>query len=99
MKKNLGNVIAEENERRIPVSYKKAVIINVHSDSWSADVNVVGDYQSLYRNIPLSSAIPSDVRNGDRCKVDLFDESNPNDMVVAYLYGRKYRTSYDSVYD
>lgn len=80
----------EENKKRSPSSYKKGIIVNVHSDSWTADINIIGDYQSLIKNVSLSSGVSSDVRAGDKCRLELFDESNPNDMVIAYLYGRKY---------
>jgi hypothetical protein len=73
-----------------PATFKKAVIATVHSESATADVYIVGNAQSLLKNIPLSSAVDAnDVKVGDKCRVDMFDETNPDDSVVAYTYGRK----------
>ena len=50
---------------------------------------IVGNNQTVIRNIPVASSIDiTKVNLGDRCRVDMFDEKNPNDMVVAYTYAK-----------
>ncbi|MGH2639898.1 MAG: hypothetical protein ACRDF4_11575, partial [Rhabdochlamydiaceae bacterium] len=81
--------VKKQNNKTTPATFKRGVIVTVHPSAWSADVIVVGNNQTILKNIPLSSAItPSQVRAGDRCRIDMFDETNQNDMIIAYTYGR-----------
>jgi hypothetical protein len=70
-----------------PATFKHGVIAAVYRQSWSADVVVEGDMQTVLKNIPMSSAVPYNVRVGQLCRIDMFDETNPKDSVVAYTYG------------
>ncbi len=80
-----------QHRRLVRSTFKKAFIVAVHSASATADVYFAENSQTVINNIPLSSQItPSLVRVGDRCRVDVFDETNPNDMVIAYIYGRTF---------
>lgn len=82
--------VEKENKKVTPATFKRGLIVAVHNSSWSADVIVVGNNQTILKNIPLSSAInPNAIQAGDRCRIDMFDEVNQGDMVVAYTYGRK----------
>jgi hypothetical protein len=70
-----------------PATFKHGVITAVYRQSWSADVVVEGDVQTVLKGIPMSSAVPYNVRVGQLCRIDMFDETNPKDSVVAYTYG------------
>lgn len=83
--KNLG-------DRVNPAFLKKGIINKVFPECWTADVILVGSPQTILKAIPLASHIDAlSVQEGDKCKLDLFDETNPTDMVVAYIYGRKFK--------
>jgi len=76
-------------------TFKKGILAKVYPDTATADVTIVGSTQSILKNIPMSSAVdPSDAKIGDRCRIDMFDESNPSDSVIAYIYGRKKSAAY-----
>ena len=78
--------------KTIPATFKKGIIAKLNTDLGTADVIIVGSNQTVLKNLPLSSAIDIyDIRLNDKCRVDMFDESNPQDSVVAYTYGRKKR--------
>ncbi len=79
-----------QNERLIPYSFKKAVISALYPNNNSADIAFVGNNQTIVKRVPLASNLNiADINVGDRCKIDIFDPSNPNDMVLAYTYGGK----------
>lgn len=79
----------KQQAKLVRATFKKAIITNVNTSSNTADVYFAQDPSTVIRSIPLASQIDvSQVMVGDRCRVDVFDESNPNDMVVAYIYGR-----------
>lgn len=75
-----------------PLQSRRAIIESVNLSQWSADVRVIGGTQSIIKSVPMSSAITSLVTAGDLCVLDLFDETNPNDCIIAYTYGKsKYK--------
>ena len=89
MEQNFKELSDKINKRNISESFKRGIIQKVYLDFWTADVQVVGSTQTLLKNIPLSSAVPLTVAIGDWCRLDLFDETNSSDMVVAYIYKRR----------
>jgi len=71
-----------------PSTFKKGVISKVNLSNGTADVYFVENSQNIIKNIPFASNIDiSKIQIGARCRVDVFDEANPNDMVIAYTYG------------
>jgi hypothetical protein len=85
---------AKANDNTTPASFKRGIINSISLQSWTADVQLVGNHTTVLKGIQLSSAINANaIRVGDRCRVDMFSEMNPNDMVIAYVYGRKMMTS------
>lgn len=82
-----NKIFQNQNNRLMPATFKKAIITSVNVARNSANVYIVGNAQTIIKNIPLSSAIiASTVKLGSKCRVDCFDESNPSDQVVAYVY-------------
>ena len=78
-----------QNDKLVRATFKKAIINALYPNTGTADVMFVQNQQTVVKGVPLAShIIPSLVMIGDRCRVDIFDEKNPNDMVVAYIYGR-----------
>ncbi len=100
MRESFRDTIKRQNQKLIPSTFKRGVITNVYVNMAQADVIIVGDEQTILKGIPLSSAInPKTIIAGDQCRIDMFDETNPNDMVIAYVYGRsqpKILTSFGS---
>lgn len=79
----------KQHNKLVRATFKKAIISNVNTAANTADVFFAQNPTTVIRAIPLASQIvASQVMVGDRCRVDVFDETNPNDMVVAYIYGR-----------
>lgn len=88
--KSFNDLYKQQNERLIRATFKKAVISSVNTQTFTADVYFAENPSNIIRSIVLASQIdPTTVIAGDRCRVDIFDETNPRDMVVAYIYGRK----------
>jgi hypothetical protein len=85
---NIKEIIKQVQKAINPSTFKKAVISKVNSTNGTADVYFVDNPQNVIKNIPLASNLNSrSIQIGARCRVDCFDESNPNDMVIAYIYG------------
>lgn len=87
-------IVKNQNTKVTPETFKRGTIVAIHKESCSADVIIVGSNESIAKNVPLSSAINANVvMPGDRCRIDMFDETNPDDSVIAYTYGRTYTYS------
>jgi hypothetical protein len=76
------------NEKVSVTSFKKGMISSVNVQAWTADVLVIGDYQTVLKDVKLSSSILIVPTIGQYCRIDVFDVNNPTDMVVAYVYGK-----------
>jgi hypothetical protein len=82
-----NSLYKKQGKTLLPATFKKAVISSVNIQRRTANVYIVGSSQTIIQNIPVSRSIDvTKVNQGDKCKVDCFDESNPSDMVVAYTY-------------
>lgn len=88
-KQSVNDIWKKQQGKLMRATFKKAVISNVNVSANTADVYFAENPTTTIRNIPLASHIKASlVSQGDKCRVDVFDETNPNDMVVAYLYGK-----------
>lgn len=78
----------KQNQALIEDDYKKAVISAVNPGSRQVDIYFIRNPDTVIRGVAVAAHIPvNDSIIGLRCKVDVFDEVNPKDMVVAYIYG------------
>jgi len=85
-----GGLTKKINKKVTPDAWRRGIISAVHMSANTADVTILGNNASIVKNVPLSSAIDVNaIRVGDKCRLDMFDETNPNDCVVAYTYGRQ----------
>jgi hypothetical protein len=75
-------------EKVVAATYKKGLISSVDVQSWTVDVMLIGDYQSVLKNVKLSNTILVPPAIGQYCRIDVFDIHNPADMVVSYTYGK-----------
>lgn len=87
--KPFNQTFLNQNKKLIRASFKKAVISAVNISAFTADVYFAENPGVVIKSIPLASQIdPTKILIGDRCRVDVFDETNQRDMVIAYIYGR-----------
>ncbi len=77
----------KQYKKLVKSGFKKGFINAVHLSSGTVDVYYAENPQTIIKNIPVSkNIILANVMAGQRCKIDVFDEINPNDCVVAYTY-------------
>ena len=90
-----NKIFQKQSKGLIPATFKKAVISSIDPQGASANVFIVGNTQTIINNVPFASSIDvSSVQQGDKCRLDCFDESNPSDMVIAYIYSKPFRKKY-----
>lgn len=76
-----------QDKNLIPSVFKKAVISSINLQNRSVNIYIVGSSQTIINNVPLAKSVDiTTIQQGQRCRVDFFDESNPRDMVIAYVY-------------
>lgn len=86
---SFNELYRKQNQKLIRATFKKGLIVSVNLAASTADVSIVGNPSTILKNVPFAShIIASLVIPNDKCRLDLFDETNPNDMVIAYIYGR-----------
>ena len=96
MQNSYRQVFHQTKEITSPATFKKAIVAQINRESATVDVTIVGNNQTVLKSLPISSAVTlDDLRIGDRCRVDMFDETNPQDAVIAYTYGRGRRPVYN----
>lgn len=77
------------NDHTIPATFKRGIVSAINIQSGTMDVQIIGNQTTVLKGIQISSAVNIyTARIGDKCRIDFFDETNPNDAVVAYTYGR-----------
>lgn len=82
-----NKIYQNQNKNLVPATFKKAIISSVNIQTRTANVYIVGNSQTIINDIPFAISVNiTNVKAGQRCRVDCFDESNPRDMVVAYVY-------------
>lgn len=89
-----SKLFKHNNERLVPTIRKKAVIVNggtiVGAFSGGAvDLYFLDNPQSIIKGVPVSDTVYAPFAGAltnKRCVVDIFDESNTSQMVVAYTY-------------
>lgn len=85
-----NDLYKKQNNKLVRATFKKAFVSSVNVSAFTADVIFAENPNNTVRSIPLASHIDATLINvNDRCRVDIFDETNPSDMVVAYIYGRR----------
>lgn len=88
MSKHSSNqIFKEQNKKEVRATFKKAFINAIHISANTVDVYFAENPQTIIKNIPISSGVDiTQIIKGSRCRVDLFDETNPQDMVLAFTY-------------
>lgn len=82
-----NQIFREQNKRLIRATFKKAIVNAVYPSTNTVDVYFVGNSQSIVKGIPVANNVTiAAVFPGNKCRIDVFDETNPTDMVLAYTY-------------
>jgi len=83
-----GNDTFQKQQRKlVRATFKKAFISAVHVNSNTVDVSYAENPLTIVRNVPIARNVDVTLlSSGQRCRVDVFDETNPNDCVMAYTY-------------
>lgn len=85
--KALNQTWRQQQARLVKATFKKGFINAVYISSGTVDVYYAENPQTIIRNIPVATHITlSSALVGKRCRIDLFDETNPSDSVLAYTY-------------
>lgn len=83
----LNDTFKQQQRKLVRSTFKKGFINAVYPNSYTVDIYYAENPQQIMRNIPVAKSVAiSTVRVQQRCRIDIFDETNPNDMVVAYTY-------------
>lgn len=86
----------KNNQRLIPSMRKKAVIVNFNRIGTSVSMYFLDNPQTIIKNVPASVDVQNYleasayINNSNsiaiNCVVDIFDESNLSQMIIAYVY-------------
>lgn len=85
-----SKLFQRNNQRLIATSKKKAVIVNYNALASLADIYFLDNPQTIVKNVPISNSVQTYLQGSlivnKNCVVDIFDESNSSQMIVAYTY-------------
>jgi hypothetical protein len=90
----------KNNERLVPIMHKKAVIVSFGGTGvnlgapTSVNICFLDNLQTTIKGVPISwpvsqylvQAAVLNISSNIRCVVDIFDETNISQMIVAYTY-------------
>jgi hypothetical protein len=82
-----NKIYEKQRDTLTPDQRRKAVVAAINVSARTVDIYFVNNPQTVIKSVPCSFAVTmSAVVVGQRCKVDIFDEKNVKDFVVAYTY-------------
>ena len=77
----------KQQKKLVRATFKKGFVNAIHSNTATVDVYFSENPQTIIKNIPVAKSVTiASVMIGQKCRIDIFDETNPNDMVMAYTY-------------
>lgn len=86
-KQPFNETFVRQQKKLVKSTFKKGFINAVNISAKTVDVYYAENPQTIIRNIPVADTVDiSTVVIGKRCRVDLFDENNPSDCVMAFTY-------------
>ncbi len=66
---------------------RRGIIRKFDSDTYLADVQIVGSMATMLPGVPVAKQIGGDLlTSGSKCGVLFFDETNPSDACVVFVY-------------
>lgn len=83
----VNDTFRKQQKKLVRATFKKGFINAVNISGKTVDVYYAENPQSIIRNIPVADTVDiTKVTIGKKCRVDLFDETNPQDSVMAFTY-------------
>ena len=83
-----NHTFKKQTQKLIPADKKKAVISSVNIQQRQVNLFFIDNPTNIIKGVPVSANVNLSASSvGLTCKVDIFDETNQKDMIVAYLYG------------
>lgn len=83
----VNDTFRKQQKKLIRATFKKGFINSVNVSGKTVDVYYAENPQTIIRNIPVADTVNiSAVIIGKRCRIDIFDETNPSDSVMAFTY-------------
>lgn len=84
----INKTYKKQNDKLIPSSIKKAIISAVNVAQRQCDIFYPNNPQTIVKGVSVSNSVDiTSLVAGQRVKIDIFDETNPKDIVIAYAYG------------
>ena len=85
-KQPANRTFQKQNQRLIRSTFKKGFVSAVYPNSRTADVSFASNPLTPMKNIPIASNVDiTTIVIGQRCKVDVFDETNPSSVRACLL--------------
>lgn len=86
-KQPFNDTFVRQQKKLVKSTFKKAFINSVNISAKTVDVYYAENPQTIIRNIPVADTVDiTTIVIGKKCRVDLFDETNPLDSVMAFTY-------------
>lgn len=86
-KQPVNTTFQKQQGRLVRATFKKAFISAVHANAHTVDVSYAENPLTIVRNVPIADTVDvTKLAAGQRCRIDVFDETNPNDCALAYTY-------------
>ena len=83
----INKTFQKQQNRLVRATFKKAFINGVHTNSNTVDVYLAENPQTVLKNIPIAKSVDiTTIIIGQKCRIDMFDETNTSDCVLAYVY-------------
>jgi hypothetical protein len=94
MKIPTSKLYQKQNSRLIASTRKKAIIMNSNPGANTVDLSFVDNLQTLVKGVRVSNSTIGElitlqnqgITSNIKCVVDIFDETNVSQMIVAYTY-------------
>ncbi len=82
-----NDTFKKQQQRLVRSTFKKGFINAIHISSNTVDIYYAENPQSVTKNIPVAKNVTlAGILIGQKCRVDIFDETNPNDCCLAYTF-------------
>lgn len=82
-----NKIFKDQQKKLVRATFKKAFVNAINFGSNTVDVYLAENPQTIIRNIPIAKSVTiADVMVGQKCRIDMFDETNPGDCVLAYVF-------------
>ena len=83
----VNKIYKHQQKTLIPSTFKKGFISSINAGTRTASIYFSENPNTVIRGVPLAAHIvASTVNIGAQCRVDVFNETGANNMVIAYVW-------------